>query len=1207
MNIKNTLRTITKNASIILLIELLLISFSSLYAQKHKLYFYNKDNGLENEHILSITQDTLGYMWLGTDHGLVRYDGKAFHKEGSEVFEDSYVGALYTRKNGDLITLNSKGLFHIERSVDGTYSYDEIIKGSNTPSDSTLFYGGQIYEDKSKNLWVGDGYRIFKISENPIEGSEKLAIEFFDMDEKNRNEDMMRSYSFVENDKEELFVFSPSGHIYKFVAGEFVEIPHSLNLKDIHSVIFDKNNSFIVGSVTNGLGILKIEKGSVKDWKVIDGSLEVTHILKKSVNFHWVVTLSAGVKILGKPNGQYVLRHHFLRNNGGNFIYSKKGDSWLGTSNGLAFMKSLPFKSLANAQSDEHIQDLILDRNRLAFTDGLSIYDGHVKGKGKFKLNRKIDTKGATFLKLHFDKRGLWSSDTQGFLTYWKDGVATKQHNLSDLGKAIHGFEFDKKGNIWIGQDNVLGLVKIGKDGLPKVYGTDDGLTGEITVVRYTPSQKLYVGGKRSRQFASISEDDNNTRVPSSKNSSNLGAYLFVYNDSTDSFDNLSLPLNIDEKNRKLEVVDILELPDSTVVLGTNLGVFKYDFDENIVTQMSLGLETSMAVKAIALDFNKRFLWVSNSHGIIKVDLKTGFSIPFKEQDGIPSIAVTPRSLVTSTVHGSLYAGTTSGVIFGNTGAYLAATEEPIILSADIDGKHYSLEEARTIPENNYIKFYFEVAEFPRNDVEVQVRIKGKDGNWSKIGEQYDFIEVGNMPQGKYSLELRARGTGNRAWSKITSFDFVSYRKWYMRWWALLIYVGAVILIVFVIVRINLYRSKREREKLTALVQERTKEVEKQAEELENKNKEVNLAFNKLKRSEAILSHNAQELEKEKKKAEEAADKLKTQNQKLEESAVTVQEQNSELMDHQNQIIKQSEALRKQRELVEKQHENMMGSINYAHRIQKALLGEPEDIERKIHNFGEDWDAFILFKPRDIVSGDFYWCTEKGGKYFVVAADCTGHGIPGAFMSLIGNDLLHQVVHERGILDPGRILKTMHSLIQTALKQKSSQNRDGMDISVCVINPSMNTLSFAGAGNPLYYINKDSDEMQVIKGQRYGVGGKEIKRRKVGYQTHVLKLDNLDKFYIFSDGMIDQFGGREGRKLMSKNFRRLLFDIKDKDMNSQKVALEQFLKQWTADGHFKQIDDILVIGVKCNMFEYETPIFSDDELHASDMKNNTIM
>lgn len=262
---------------------------------------------------------------------------------------------------------------------------------------------------------------------------------------------------------------------------------------------------------------------------------------------------------------------------------------------------------------------------------------------------------------------------------------------------------------------------------------------------------------------------------------------------------------------------------------------------------------------------------------------------------------------------------------------------------------------------------------------------------------------------------------------------------------------------------------------------------------------------------------------------------------------------------------------------IEKQNKNISSSINYARRIQEAMLPTAEQQKRLLP------DSFILFKPRDSVSGDFYLLTEVKSWYspdvVIAAADCTGHGVPGAFMSLIGINTLNSIIN-RGIADSNMILEALDTEIRTSLQQETNGNNDGMDIALCIYRKEKNILEFSGAKNPLVYIQ--NNELFQIKGDIHCIGGRKGKKER-SFKQHQLSIEQPTTVYLFSDGFRDQFGDKDKGKFMSKKFNQLLLDIHQLPLPEQQQILDKTFEDWKGAAH--QTDDVLVVGFKLEPVE----------------------
>ena len=251
-------------------------------------------------------------------------------------------------------------------------------------------------------------------------------------------------------------------------------------------------------------------------------------------------------------------------------------------------------------------------------------------------------------------------------------------------------------------------------------------------------------------------------------------------------------------------------------------------------------------------------------------------------------------------------------------------------------------------------------------------------------------------------------------------------------------------------------------------------------------------------------------------------------------------------------------------------YNDITDSINYAKRIQQAMLPPSREIEKVLP------DHFIFFKPRDIVSGDFYWFFQKENRTFIAAIDCTGHGVPGAFMSIIGNSLLNEIMNETDLIDPASIMNMLREKLIVALRQQGSEaeSKDGMDMVLCCIDKSKNVVTFAGANNPLYHFSGET--FTEYKGDKFPIGVyagdvRSFTNKEIAYQKG-------DVVYLISDGYPDQFGGPAGKKFMYTRFKQFLAEIKHSQMNSQLSTISSRFDDWK--GMNEQVDDVLVIGIR---------------------------
>jgi serine phosphatase RsbU (regulator of sigma subunit) len=344
--------------------------------------------------------------------------------------------------------------------------------------------------------------------------------------------------------------------------------------------------------------------------------------------------------------------------------------------------------------------------------------------------------------------------------------------------------------------------------------------------------------------------------------------------------------------------------------------------------------------------------------------------------------------------------------------------------------------------------------------------------------------------------------------------------------------------------------------------------------------------------------------------------KIFIENQKIlvDEKNIKLNQQNEEIITQRDEIEAQRDEIEAQRDFVTTQkehieeiHKEVTDSINYAKRIQEAVLPVSEQARLAL---GEH---FVLFKPKDIVSGDFYFSTKVSNLLIVAVADCTGHGVPGAFMSMLGISFLNEIVLKQEIHNASHVLNHLRIEIISALQQKGvhGEQKDGMDISLLVVNTDTNECQWAGANNPLYIIpsvilnereeqlsceaksnsshsdfaaqensssampQNDNRDLFELKGDKMPIAIYPIMKE---FTNHVFSLQKGDSVYLFTDGYADQFGGLKGRKFMYKKFKEILINNSQKPMNEQLEILDVIFKEWK--GQYSQIDDVTVLGIR---------------------------
>ncbi|MBN2520092.1 MAG: SpoIIE family protein phosphatase [Bacteroidales bacterium] len=431
----------------------------------------------------------------------------------------------------------------------------------------------------------------------------------------------------------------------------------------------------------------------------------------------------------------------------------------------------------------------------------------------------------------------------------------------------------------------------------------------------------------------------------------------------------------------------------------------------------------------------------------------------------------------------------------------------------DLDGIQFDIADLKLSYKNNSLKFSFTAPFYIKsNAVKYQYYIEGLMKKWADW-EMSSIIDFPYIPSGKYTLIVRAKNIlGNTSHEEKISF-YIKKPVW-LRGWFIIIEIIILITLVVIIIKLRERKLQRDKRILEQKVRERTATIQKQKDELAKRNEEI--------------------------------------------------------LQQKEEIEAQRDEITEQRDKIVKQNEEITDSIQYAKRIQNAVLPSVDMMDNLLP------DYFVLFKPRDIVSGDFFWMNEKDGKVIVVAADCTGHGVPGAFMSMLGVSFLNEIVNKGKITQANKILNQLRAYVKNTLSQtgKDDEAKDGMDVALCVFDFKTSTLQYAGAYNPLYLIR--GGEIYETKADKMPIG--IYHAEKESFTNHEIKIKKGDTFYIFSDGFIDQFGGDSGRKFMAKPFKKLLAEIQTSSMEEQKFILNETIETWR--GGYKQIDDIIIFGIR---------------------------
>ncbi len=760
----------------------------------------------------------------------------------------------------------------------------------------------------------------------------------------------------------------------------------------------------------------------------------------------------------------------------------------------------------------------------------------------------------------------------------------------------IRGVIEDEKGEIWLGtfRNGIIRVILSDTIQKPKKvikYDDKHGLPSLKNVLVYHLDNKVVIGTEGG---------------------------LYKFNKETEMFiPETTLPENLYDGSR--EIFSFIQAPNGNVWLsGLNNrkgepGIaIKQSNGEYIWNPKPFKRISEMMVLAFYVEGDS-IGWIGGSEGLFRYKLQENVEIESDFNTIIRKVSIGKDS-----------------VIFGGI---FHKTENNQMRS-------YSEQTQNFIPEidynNNSIRIEFSCLSYQEEDQnQFSFYLEGYEDEWLPYTSSY-HKEYTNMREGEYIFHLKSKNVFGEE-SVETIYKFIIQKPWYRTILAYVSYVVFLFLFFYIIIKLNSKRLKAANVRLENIVSERTHEILLKNEELQTQKEEIVSQNEELYQSREEISAQRDAIEEKnieleklsivasktdnaviimdakgnlewanegferlfgctlseliKKRGRNMIDSstnpvirkifnecIKSKKSVLYESKVIhsskkeswVQTTLTPILDRNNNITRLI-AIDSDISKVKRAEENIKGSIRYAQTIQNAILPN-------IDNISEHFENFILFRPKDIVSGDFYKYSNAGGYHFILVVDCTGHGVPGAFMSLIGNSLLNEIINEKQIYDPAEILTQLNKGVISSLKQEKTDNNDGMDVCLCRIDRKDTTnVIFSGAKRDLMYYSESNNCVEFIKGDRKSIGGTLGIRNKANFSNNKLNLSKGDIIYLTSDGYIDQ-NDKERRRFGLTEFQNILKLYATKPLKEQKVILENALDVWQKG--VKQRDDITVLGIK---------------------------
>ncbi|MFC2086238.1 two-component regulator propeller domain-containing protein, partial [Bacteroidota bacterium] len=979
------------------------------------------------------------------------------------------------------------------------------------------------------------------------------------------------------------FIWSASegGGLYKLDPKTNITKTYLHDSSDISSLSNDTCDGYIdkmnnVWTMTYGyLGQLDQENEKFIHYKIKDNRWPVIIYEEENGDF-WLImyhrkkgstlgyfTGKTGEIIMYEPNTE---NEHSLQDNPYSFLKDRSGTYWVGTwERGCAHLIpannrfSLYKKDILNFDSKEKIFSFYQtgDTMWIGTDKGLTFYNSKTEKIKKWSSkNGLLSDWVFSFL---LDKNDhLWIGTSKGLCRMNIKNGEIKEFRIKQdtsgllLNKRIHYIFQDSKNNIWICVW-YHGLVRL----VPANNKSDSWQFYHYKHIEDDPNS---LGENRPMD---IFEDRNGkiwiaTQIPGGLN---------LFRSETNDFVRYK-----DWNKRFHSFFNIEAAGENKFWVGgyvSGLHLFDTELGKGIKNySRSNGSLPEDCIYSIVKDRNG-ILWLNTEKGLCSFNPKTEKYRLFTEKDGLVKNNVVSNLYLYLTRENKIFYGGTGGFHLIQPDSLFYDTIPPVlriitfklfnerVLPGDKNSPLKSIiEETKELVlkhNQNVISLEYAAMHYSNPDqIEYAYKLEGIEDKWQYVGNK-NTVNYSGLAPGDYTFNLKAKNCDG-IWSKEDlQLKITILPPW---WRTIIAYISYVVLLLIIIYSYIKYREKalrQEKKILEQKVEERTKEVVQQKDEIQEKNEALK------EQQEEILTAN---------------EELVQQKEEIQVINENLQQQNEEIVSQRDEIEAQRNLALEQKDQIEAQSKSMTDSIQYAKRIQTAMLPPEAYIHELLH------ENFILYKPRDVVSGDFYWVKQVNQYIILVAADCTGHGVPGAFMSMLGVSFLNEIVQQREITQANQVLNELRRKIKHSLRQhgKKDESKDGMDIAICAIDTKTNKMQYSGAFNPLILIKykKGKTELTEIKADRMPVG--IYPGREESFTNHEIQLEIGHTFYIFTDGYPDQLGGEKGKKFMTANFKKLLLEIQDHSMAEQKEILERRLADWM--GSEPQVDDILVIGVR---------------------------
>ncbi|MBL3658118.1 sensor histidine kinase [Fulvivirga sediminis] len=766
------------------------------YSQSFQKTIYGVEEGLVTHLIKAVEFDSLGFLWVGTDEGLVRYDGREFQNYPQATPSRYIKDIIYT--GNQLLAVSDLGITEIVPGI-SEVQFKEYFKGSIYMSDSTLWYPKKIFIDSKSNKWVSEPASVVKLQ------GKRLTRYTFDASEFSHS--FLDSFSFFEME-DELYVIAYGGRMYRYDEedDEFKResLKSDIPLMNVN-VCLDLGDTILVGNISGVHKVWRSEDGFHGERVDEIPVKEVANIVRYDSTQILIGTFQNELLLVKERDLSVQDKYDILRSN--DILVNSDGHFWVGSDEGLVMLKKNYFRQINN--SDHYIEAIMPldDKVYYSHKDALIKLEHNEDG---YEQSTIVTGNNEFFIAIAGIGSDVWVSNKFNILHLQED-VITDTVRLSNQMSFVSFMYADSKHNLWIHQQNMDGICKLDPEGVLKHYKSKDGVDGML-ISGCEVNGTLYFGG--------IGED----------------SYLYRYDEKSDRFVNESVPISF-ELSDNFEISDLAARND-TLWLASTDGVIQYV--NGTVNRLELGSMTTIPVRAVALE--SEFVWLVNTMGVVRVDLTNMQSwISFDKDSGLPSSSGNPRDLRVDD-NGTKWVGTALGLSSSIQGGQkFNNTQKPFLTDLIINGREWSLDDIsnKSIPNHSIVELHFLSLTFPGSLLTYQYKINDS-APWADL-ELNNIVKLNELDAGTYTLQIRARQSGNYLWSESEKIEFTVAEPFYSRRWFVIACIVTAFIVIYALSAYYSYRLRKAKDKLNAIVEDRTAQLKLSNQQLRQTNKELDM------------------------------------------------------------------------------------------------------------------------------------------------------------------------------------------------------------------------------------------------------------------------------------------------------------------------------------------------------------------------------